>query len=193
MAAKKKAKKAKTAPEPKKKHAPRAAAVPASKSKKAPPQKKAAPAPPKRRPAAPARESLPAIGASEHPLVVRTDFSDPETWAAIREIIAQPVDDGFLANVEYLEDRAYGGVTAERLLEALDEGYTHSFIIVADREAMEHPDQALLVIDLDADRGRELRAVPGQIQSIENNLSLSNMEFEEFAEAVEDDGVFRGF
>jgi hypothetical protein len=28
---------------------------------------------------------------------------------------------------------------------------------------------------------------------IENNLSLANMDFEEFAEAVDPDGVFRGF
>jgi hypothetical protein len=29
--------------------------------------------------------------------------------------------------------------------------------------------------------------------SVENNLSLSNMGFEEFAESVDEDGVFRGF
>ncbi|MFF4054379.1 DUF6924 domain-containing protein [Streptomyces sp. NPDC001668] len=29
--------------------------------------------------------------------------------------------------------------------------------------------------------------------SMENNLSGANMDFEEFADAVEEDGVFRGF
>ncbi|MGW2328195.1 DUF6924 domain-containing protein [Streptomyces sp. NPDC001700] len=29
--------------------------------------------------------------------------------------------------------------------------------------------------------------------SVENNLAISNMDFEEFASAVEDDGVLRGF
>lgn len=28
---------------------------------------------------------------------------------------------------------------------------------------------------------------------VENNLSLANMGFEEFADAVDEDGVFRGF
>jgi hypothetical protein len=28
---------------------------------------------------------------------------------------------------------------------------------------------------------------------IENNLSIANMDFEEFAENVDDDGIFRGF
>jgi hypothetical protein len=31
------------------------------------------------------------------------------------------------------------------------------------------------------------------VQSIENNLSLFNMDFWEFADNVDDDGVFRGF
>jgi hypothetical protein len=31
------------------------------------------------------------------------------------------------------------------------------------------------------------------IQSIQNNLSIANMDFEEFANSVDDDGVFRGF
>ena len=41
--------------------------------------------------------------------------------------------------------------------------------------------------------GREFRAVPTSIQSIENNLSLANMDFVEFAESVDPDGVFREF
>ncbi|MDH6214469.1 hypothetical protein M2283_001752 [Streptomyces pseudovenezuelae] len=32
-----------------------------------------------------------------------------------------------------------------------------------------------------------------ELWSIENNLSGANMDFEEFADAVDDDGVFRGF
>ncbi|HLF89873.1 MAG TPA: hypothetical protein VI451_13065 [Anaerolineales bacterium] len=41
--------------------------------------------------------------------------------------------------------------------------------------------------------GREFRAIPSQIQGIENNLSIANMDFEEFADSVDEDGVFRGF
>jgi hypothetical protein len=39
----------------------------------------------------------------------------------------------------------------------------------------------------------EFRAVSSPVQGIENNLSIANMDFEEFAEAVDEDGVFRGF
>jgi hypothetical protein len=51
----------------------------------------------------------------------------------------------------------------------------------------------LLVIDLAREPGREFRAVPSAIQSIENNLSIANMDFAEFAGAVDEDGVFRDF
>jgi hypothetical protein len=48
-------------------------------------------------------------------------------------------------------------------------------------------------VDLYESSGQEFRAVPSRVQSIENNLSIANMDFEEFAEAVDRDGVFRGF
>jgi hypothetical protein len=44
-----------------------------------------------------------------------------------------------------------------------------------------------------ADRLRTFRAVLSTIQSIENNLSLANMDFEDFVNSVGKDGVFRGF
>jgi hypothetical protein len=59
--------------------------------------------------------------------------------------------------------------------------------------AVLQPDHPLLVIDLQGEPGREFRAIPSQIQAIENNLSIANMGFEEFAEAVDASGVFRGF
>jgi hypothetical protein len=37
------------------------------------------------------------------------------------------------------------------------------------------------------------RALPDQIQGIENNLSIANMDFSDFADAVDDDGTMRGF
>ena len=193
MAAKKKTRKAsKPKPKPKKAHRARAVAAPPRAKKKAEVRKKSV-ASRKPEAALAGNQGPPPIGKTEHPLIVRTHFADPIEWDAIRETIGEPVDDGFLANVDYLDDRAYEGVTKERLLDLLGKGYTHSFIIVADRAAMWQPEHPLLVVDLDAERGRELRALASQIQSIENNLSLSNMEFDEFAENAGDDGVFRGF
>jgi hypothetical protein len=133
------------------------------------------------------------IGRTKNPLVVRTDFSNAKAWDTIREIIRRPVDDGYLANVGYLDESAYDGVTKQALLDLVTSKHDHAFMVVADRVAMSKREHPLLVVSLDEDRGREFRALPSQIQSIENNLSLANMDFAEFADNVGKDGVFRGF
>ena len=49
------------------------------------------------------------------------------------------------------------------------------------------------MVDLWREPGREFRAVPAAVQAVENNLSIANMDFAEFAGAVDEDGIFRGF
>jgi Domain of unknown function (DUF6924) len=44
-----------------------------------------------------------------------------------------------------------------------------------------------------AQRGRSFRTIPSAVQSIENNVSFGNMDFSEFASAVDKDGVFVAF
>jgi uncharacterized protein DUF6924 len=134
------------------------------------------------------------IPETEYALVLRTDFSDQAAWNALRAEIQKPVDPfGFRAYVEFLDDVAYADITKEQLLKLFPPNHNHSFIIVADQIAISHPEHPLLVIDLFDESAREFRAVPTQIQGIENNLSIANMDFEEFADAVDKDGVFRGF
>lgn len=134
------------------------------------------------------------IPETENPLVLRTDFSNQFAWNRICAEIQKPVGIfRFRANVEFLDDVEYSGITKVELLKLIPEDYSHSFIILVDQMAISHPDHSLLVVDLYEKSSREFRAVPSQVQSIENNLSIANMDFEEFAEAVEEDGVFRGF
>jgi hypothetical protein len=64
---------------------------------------------------------------------------------------------------------------------------------VVDSVTIAHPDFPVLVIDLNSERGRGFRTVPSQVQAIENNLSIANMDFFEFADSVDKDGIFRGF
>jgi len=126
--------------------------------------------------------------------VLRTDFSDQRTWEALRAAVQAPVGpDRFLANVEFIDDPRYSGLGTEQLLGAFAADGAPTFVIVADRTTMAHPEHPLLVIDLHRERGRELRAIPSAVQSIENNLSIANMDFAEFADSADADGVFRGF
>jgi hypothetical protein len=127
-------------------------------------------------------------------LVLRTDFSNQSAWAAICEAILKPVGIfRFQANVEFLDDAAYAHVSKAQLLALTSPNYNHSFIIVVDQTAISQLDHPLLIVDLYEGSGNDFRAVPSQIQSIENNLSIANMDFEEFAESVDEHGVFRGF
>jgi hypothetical protein len=126
-------------------------------------------------------------------LVVRTDFSDQRTWEAIGAAITEPTEEDFRATVEFVDDDAYRGLTPEQLLDLLPDGDTRAFLMVVDDVTVHESDHPVLVVDLRHDRGRRFRAVPAAVQSIENNLSISNMDFAEFANAVDQDGVFRGF
>ena len=131
---------------------------------------------------------------TENALVLRTDFSDKSAWTAICKIIQRPVGIfRFRANVEFLDDAAYADISKDQLLELIPHDYNHSFIILVDQTAILQPDYPLLILDLYERSGNEFRAVPSQIQAIENNLSIANMDFEEFADSVDEDGFFRGF
>ena len=134
------------------------------------------------------------IPQTENPLVLRTDFSNPAAWQSICARILEPVSEfGFLANVEFVDNPEYYGLTKDQLLELIPQDYHHSFIILADQTTHAQADHPLLVVNLYERSGCEFRATPTQIQAIENNLSIANMDFEDFATALAEDGVFRGF
>ncbi|HJS19844.1 MAG TPA: hypothetical protein VJ785_13940 [Anaerolineales bacterium] len=134
------------------------------------------------------------IPKTENALVLRTDFSDQAVWEDIRATILKPVGPfRFGANVDFLDDSQYANIGTSQILDLLPHDYDHTFMIVADQTAISHPEHPLLIVDLFEKSAREFRAVPSQIQSIENNLSIANMDFEEFAESVDEDRVFRGF
>jgi hypothetical protein len=128
---------------------------------------------------------------TKNALVLRTDFSDDTTWTTIQAEILQPIE-GFLPYLDFIDDPSYSGVLPEELLSLVHPDYKHTFIVVADSESFANAEHPLLVIDTSTDPGREFRSLPSEIQSIENNLSIANMDFEEFADAVDDDGVYRG-
>ena len=129
---------------------------------------------------------------SDRAYVLRTSFSDFAAWAAIRLAIETPVD-GFFAYVRFVDDPAYEGTTRQQVMDLFLEQPDHSFVIVADATSMTGAEHPLLIIDLRREPGREFRAIPSAVQGIENNLSIANMDFAEFAEGVDADGIFRSF
>jgi hypothetical protein len=84
-------------------------------------------------------------------------------------------------------------LTPEELIALAREGYL-SQIAVADPQTMR--DQTVLFVDfneLNGQVGRTFRSIPPEVEPIVANLSLANMDFAEFADNTNPDGIFCGF
>lgn len=125
-------------------------------------------------------------------LVLRTDFSDDAAWDGVCEAIKAPQGD-FQANVDCLSDPAFKGLDAKGIIAALPKDYSHAMIFVVDDITLTKADHPVLCIDLMDQRGKTLRVIPSEMWSVQNNLSLANMDFADFANSAGKDGVFRGF
>jgi hypothetical protein len=133
-------------------------------------------------------------------LLIRTDFSDDDVWRMVCEAACAPNPDGFQAYFGFVDDRQLDGATVEALLDVVDRGY----FFVADARTIADPEHPILVVKNDdpfddddpeftAPRGATFRVIPSEVRAPSNNLDLANMDFEEFADSTDDDGVFRGF
>jgi hypothetical protein len=127
-------------------------------------------------------------------LVLRTDFSDDAAWRAICDAIAAPSPgDGFLANVTFVEDRAFeGAAVADLVAAAAACSQYRSFMFVVDDVTVRDAEHPVLVVDLADEPGRTFRVIPAEMWSVENNLSLANLDFADFSEATDAAGVYRG-
>ena len=130
-------------------------------------------------------------------LLVRTDYSDDEAWhAALSAATAVYVMDDFErigALLLPVESSDLAGLTPEELVALSREDYL-SQIAVADAQTMR--DQTILFVDfneLNEQVGRTFRLIPSEVEPIVANLSLANMDFAEFADSTDRDGIFRGF
>jgi hypothetical protein len=132
------------------------------------------------------------IPLTKNALIIRTDFSSQTAWESLVAAVREP-SEPFICNMEFLEDQENAGATLDQLTTAIPDDYPHSFIVVADATAISQPDHPLLVVDLLDEPGRKFRALATEIPAIENNLSVANMSFEEFADQVDETGIFRGF
>jgi hypothetical protein len=128
---------------------------------------------------------------TENALVLRTDFSDDAAWSALATAIQAPVGD-FRARVTLVSDPVYGDATLEQVTQLASKA-GHAFVFIADSIALANAEHPVMVVDLIDEPGRTFRVIPSEAWGVENNLSLANMGFDEFADAVDDDGVFRGF
>jgi hypothetical protein len=87
----------------------------------------------------------------------------------------------------------YNNLSVEQLTSLVPQDSDHSFVFIVDRISLSHLERPILVVDLYDEPIRTFRVIPSQMWAVENNLSIANMDFSDFADAVDQDGIFRGF
>lgn len=126
-------------------------------------------------------------------LLLRTDFANDAAWAELCAAAQAESGYGFRAYVDCIDDPSYGGLTVDQLVALASDGGYITFAFLADRRALTDPERPILVVDLHDEPGRTFRVIPAAMWIVENNLSIANADFEDYAGAVDADGVFRGF
>jgi hypothetical protein len=139
-------------------------------------------------------------------LAIRTDFQHDTEWQQIQAAIVEPrTEHGFMPRVAFIDDPRYEELTVPQLLDLLPDDAHAKVAFLVDKHALTAPNRPILVVNLfdyDEDTpgerkgpnfGHTFRVTPAHMWSVENNLSLSNMDWHEFADRVDGNGVFQGF
>jgi hypothetical protein len=129
---------------------------------------------------------------SSNAYVIRTDFSSEDRWSQIAGEIRGAMS-AIEIDVCFIEDRTYENASEEEILPALIGNDFHTFAFIVDRVSIESRESIVLVMDLFDEPGRTFRVIPDAMLSIQANLHLANMDFEDYADSTDLDGVFRGF
>jgi hypothetical protein len=130
--------------------------------------------------------------ATAKPPLIRTDFTNDAAWQEIVDGVTRPSKDGFLASLSIVNDSSLSATDADLVAAAVSEASDHAVLFIVDEMTIAHSDHPILCIELPIS-GKSFRVTPAELWGVENNLSLANMGFEEFSDAADADGVFRGF
>jgi len=143
----------------------------------------------------PERPDRPPLVVEDDLVVVRTDFSDDETWAAILDEV-RTGQFGEQA-VAPTDDPGWAGADFEEVVAALPEGFDGEVVYLVDAVAMTREDHAVLAVnteipatsaDYEPEEGvaRTLRIAPALVTTMHVNLQIANLSWEEYCEQLDD-------
>ena len=129
---------------------------------------------------------------------MRADFTDDATWELVKEKISESTEEGFGADVEFVEDQTLDGLDEVAITAVYPRVYPHEYrhpvVFLVDAVTVSESGHPVLVVNLNTGVDTPpLRALPRQVQSIQNNLSLANMDYIDFVRSIDADGIFRAF
>lgn len=122
-------------------------------------------------------------------LVLRTDFTDDAAWVELQAAIGTE-------GATYVSDTRYSGVAVQTLVDtdaAADDEDKLTYLFIADATTMADAEHPLLAVDLYDEPGRTFRLLPRWYSDVSANLSIANMDFQDFADAADESGTYRGF
>jgi hypothetical protein len=128
-------------------------------------------------------------------LVIRTGFGDDRAWQALQAEVESSHEPEY-SFATWISDPAYRDVAVDELVEAdaaADDESKVFYLFLADVFCLADAEHRMLAVDLSREPGRTFRVPPHLFAGISANLSIANMDFAEFADAVDESGTYRGF
>ena len=129
--------------------------------------------------------------------LIRIDFNNNSEWDQLREIVDAPDSQyGFKAYVEFVNDSTYKELSHGRILDKLGDNYDFDFYFLADEKTFETSDFHILCVGIPSPnniKGGTFRIKASELWIAENNLSISNMDFDDFTHNLDENGVYEGF
>ncbi|MBL7496131.1 hypothetical protein I6A84_01175 [Frankia sp. CNm7] len=125
-------------------------------------------------------------------LLVRTDFSDDAAWEAVCAASVMPSPEGFDAHLFFVNDPELADLTVDQVV-ALPGAQQYGVLFIVDHMTISDPENPVVAVEPRSGAGRHFRVIPAAMWSVENNLSIGNLQFSVFADSADPDGVFRGF
>jgi hypothetical protein len=128
--------------------------------------------------------------------IVRTDFSDEDAWeSAWRDITAprEYWDDDVVLDATLVALRAFEGWTGEELAILLSHAGKQGLVFAVDAVTLASPEHPVVVMETDPQREqpRSFRATPHALVDVETQLSIANMDWTDFSESADSDGILR--
>ncbi|MFI2230538.1 DUF6630 family protein [Nocardia testacea] len=129
-------------------------------------------------------------------VLVRTWFGDDRAWGSLVREVLTPSKEGFLASTTVVNDPEFEGLSPEALKAKHPGGAIVSFL--ADETTLTDPGRPILAVWVlppqDYHRGnyQPFRVVPDQLASVDTNINDANLDWRDFADHVDADGIYRG-
>jgi hypothetical protein len=131
--------------------------------------------------------------------IVRTDFSDEHAWQSAWRDITKPRDywdEEIVLNATLVALPEFEGWSGQDLATVVSHARHRlaHLVLVVDAVALASPEHPVLVVEVDPDseeQPRSFRATPHALVDLETQLSIANMDWEDFSEGTDPDGILR--